>query len=102
MAEQQLHDVLEKRRERAKSGGFYALDSLIQQELGVQLDALNAVGGTTYVVEGDHLFFRYSQNRELRREENGFSYFNQRLPINDKSIAGHVAKSLDTLRIPDV
>ena len=102
MVEQQSLSILEKRRERAKSREFHALDSLIQQELGDQLNALNAVGTTTYIVEGDYLFFRYSQNRELGREENGFSYFNQRLPINDESIAGHVAKSLDTLRIPDV
>jgi HD-GYP domain-containing protein (c-di-GMP phosphodiesterase class II) len=65
----------------------------------------NADAGTIYVRNKEHLHFSYTQNDSLqRRLGNGekLIYSSFTVPMNSKTIAGHVATDGRPLNIPDV
>lgn len=63
-----------------------------------------ADAGTFYLLENDGLRFAYVQNDTLFADNNTNKqlYTNSLLPIDDRSIAGHVALTKKILNIPDV
>jgi response regulator RpfG family c-di-GMP phosphodiesterase len=65
----------------------------------------NADAGSIYLKTGDKLKFSYAQNNALeRRLQTGkkLPYITYSVPVNNMSIAGFVAKNIQTVNIPDV
>jgi response regulator RpfG family c-di-GMP phosphodiesterase len=81
------------------------LDILMEHILTQARRIVNADAGSIYIAEDRVLHFTYTQNDTLqRRLANGekLIYTTFSLPINHKSIAGHVADTGKPLRIADV
>ncbi len=81
------------------------LDILMERILSQARRFVNADAGSIYIREGDRLHFSYTQNDTLQKrldpgEKLIYSTFT--LPINKNTIAGYVAKTGQTLNIPDV
>lgn len=81
------------------------LDILMERILTQARRFVNADAGSIYIREGDRLHFSYTQNDTLQKrlapgEKLIYSTFT--LPINKNTIAGYVAKTGQTLNIPDV
>ncbi len=89
-------------KQREQGGKIYDLDSLVERELREARFFLNAMAGTVYLLEGDNLIFRYTQNDSLDIGRSDFFYSDRSLPISKKSIAGHVALTGEVLNIRDV
>lgn len=90
------------------------LDSKINQiqDLDLVLEAIlrgarntcNADAGSIYLVEGNHLVIKYSQNETKERElppGEKLIYSIFKIPIDKKSISGYVASTGKMLNIPD-
>jgi HD-GYP domain-containing protein (c-di-GMP phosphodiesterase class II) len=80
------------------------LDMLMERLLSEARRFVNADAGSVYIREGDVLKFAYTQNDTLQKrlakgEKLIYSTFS--VPINDKSLAGHVALTGDALNLPD-
>jgi len=81
------------------------IDLLLDRILTSALKFFNADAGSIYLKTGDELKFSYTQNNTLqKRLKRGRKlFFNTfTIPINNHSIAGFVAKNLQTANIPDV
>ncbi len=81
------------------------LDILMERILTEARRFVNADAGSIYILEGDELHFSYTQNDTLQKrlgkgEKLIYSTFT--IPIDEKSIAGHVALTGKPLNIPDV
>lgn len=80
-------------------------EDLLQEEIlkGARY-ATNADAGSIYLVVGDHLHIRYSQNQTLQQrlppgEKLMYSIFS--FPINNKTISGYAAQTGELVNIPD-
>jgi PAS domain S-box-containing protein len=64
----------------------------------------NADGGSLFLAENGNLRFEVAQNNTLRRSKgDDFQFFKPfEIPISERSIAGYVALTGNTLNIPDV
>jgi len=81
------------------------IDHLLERILINVRKFYNADAGSIYLRDGDNLKFSYTQNDTLsRRLEPGkkLIYNTFSIPINSMSIAGFVAKNLESVNIPDV
>ncbi|MCJ7594930.1 MAG: HD domain-containing protein [Desulfobacterales bacterium] len=81
------------------------IDHLLERILTNVRKFYNADAGSIYLRDGDNLKFSYSQDATLsRRLKPGkkLIYNTFSIPINNMSIAGFVAKNLETVNIPDV
>jgi len=81
------------------------IDVLLERILTEARSIVNADAGSIYVVEGNSLRIRYSQNDTLRKrlqpgQKMIFSSFS--FPINEKSIAGYAADKGELVNIPNV
>ena len=81
------------------------LDILMERILTEARRFVNADAGSIYIRDKERLHFTYTQNETLQRRLNLgekliFSTFT--IPINDNSIAGHVAVSGQPLNLEDV
>jgi HD-GYP domain-containing protein (c-di-GMP phosphodiesterase class II) len=81
------------------------LDLLLEQLLYLARKEANADAGTVYIRYGRNLAFRHTQNDTFQSnlppgEKLEYSFFS--IPINDKSIAGFVARHEEVLNIPDM
>ncbi|EKD28290.1 MAG: hypothetical protein ACD_79C00352G0002 [uncultured bacterium] len=79
------------------------LDSLLDNILFETRHLSNSDAGSIYLTEGDTLKFSYVQNDSLYKNviNNKYLYSNHHLKIDDKSIAGYVALTGNTLVIDD-
>ena len=81
------------------------VDILLDRILTTARKVVGADAGSIYIVEGEYLSIKYSQNDTLTK---GFKpgqkliYSLFKIPINEKSIAGFVAHHGDPLNIPDM
>ncbi|MBN2125946.1 MAG: GAF domain-containing protein [Deltaproteobacteria bacterium] len=81
------------------------IDLLLEKILTNVRKFFNADAGSIYLKEGDSLKFSYTQNDTLhRRLEPGkkLIYSTFSIPINNRSIAGYVARNRLPVNIPDV
>jgi HD-GYP domain-containing protein (c-di-GMP phosphodiesterase class II) len=81
------------------------LDILLEHVLHRARQFANADAGSIYIREGDWLHFSYTQNDSLQKklpEGEKLIYSTFKIPIDEKSIAGHVALTGRTLNIDDV
>jgi len=81
------------------------IDLLLDRILTNARKFFNADAGSIYLTAGDELKFSYTQNTTLqKRLKRGRKlFFNTfTIPLNNKSIAGFVAKNLKPVNIPDV
>jgi len=81
------------------------IDLLLDRILTNARRFFNADAGSIYLAAGDELKFNYTQNNTLQKRLNRGQklFFNTfSIPINNKSIAGFVAKNLATVNLPDV
>ncbi|MBT4482957.1 MAG: GAF domain-containing protein [Candidatus Latescibacteria bacterium] len=62
----------------------------------------NSDGGSLYIRVDDELSFEVAQNDTFARRTGNVPFKSFRLPIDHKSIAGHVASTGDILNIPDL
>lgn len=81
------------------------IDLLLEKVLSVSMQIVNAEAGSIYIKENNRLKFSHTQNKILQsRLSPGkkliFSTFS--IPINNDSIAGHVANTGELLNIADV
>ncbi len=81
------------------------LDILMEKILTEARRFVNADAGSVYILEGEELHFSYTQNDTLQKrlargEKLIYSTFT--IPIDEKSIAGHVALTGKPLNISDV
>jgi HD-GYP domain-containing protein (c-di-GMP phosphodiesterase class II) len=81
------------------------VDLLLERILTNVRKFFDADAGSIYLKRGDKLRFSYTQNDTLQKRLGGqkkliFNTFS--IPINNKSIAGHVAENCKTVSIPDV
>jgi HD-GYP domain-containing protein (c-di-GMP phosphodiesterase class II) len=79
--------------------------SLLDRLLGAARRFTHADAGSIFLKEGDNLRFGYVHNDTLYKndpEYNRHIYTDLTIPINEKSIAGYVAQTGETLNIPDV
>uniref|UniRef100_A0A7C4U7Y9 HD-GYP domain-containing protein n=1 Tax=candidate division WOR-3 bacterium TaxID=2052148 RepID=A0A7C4U7Y9_UNCW3 len=79
------------------------IDSLLELILYEARKFTNADAGTIYLIKDGKLSFEYVQNDTLFRKfaSSRFLYKSQTIEINDKSIAGYVALTGNTLNIQD-
>jgi len=81
------------------------VDILLERILLEARKMLNAEAGTIYKKDGDHLHFRYAQNALQEKDlppGHKLIYSGFQVPINEKSIAGYVAKTGEILNLTDV
>lgn len=80
------------------------IDSLLDSILLEARKFSNADAGSIFLVGKTHLHFNYVQNDTIARQKNSNKYIYADLVINidEKSIAGYVAKTGKLLNIPDV
>ena len=79
-------------------------DVLMEKILKSAREFVNCDAGSIYIKQKDKLLFSYTQNDTLSsRLKSGekLIYTTFTIPINDESIAGHVANSGETLNIED-
>jgi HD-GYP domain-containing protein (c-di-GMP phosphodiesterase class II) len=79
-------------------------DILLERILQGARRVVNADGGTIYVIEGDQLVFKYSQNATLEKRlppGQKLPMSNMRIPIDESRVAGYVAKHRVAVRIDD-
>lgn len=79
------------------------VDSILDKILLDSREFADADAGSIFLVEDDHLIFSYVQNDTLFDEHTAKSalYQNFTLPISEESIVGYVAKTQQSLNIPD-
>ncbi len=86
--------------------GEHSLNQLLEMIVTEARSFFDADAGSIYLREGDKLLFAVSQNRTLQlrfgpeRERALFTPYT--VPISEKSIAGYVALSGQSLNLPDV
>jgi HD-GYP domain-containing protein (c-di-GMP phosphodiesterase class II) len=81
------------------------LDILMEHILTEARLFLNADAGSIYLRDDKTLIFSYAQNDTLQQKlppHEKLAYTNFTIPIDENSIAGFVAKTNQTLNIPDV
>jgi len=81
------------------------LDILMERVLRDARRFVNADAGSIYIRQGDRLDFSYTQNDTLQRQlpdGEKLIYSTFTIPIDEKSIAGYVAKTGRQLNLPDV
>jgi HD-GYP domain-containing protein (c-di-GMP phosphodiesterase class II) len=81
------------------------LDILMEHVLLRARHFANADAGSIYIREGEWLHFSYTQNDALQKmlpDGEKLIYSTFKIPIDEKSIAGHVALTGRTLNIDDV
>jgi HD-GYP domain-containing protein (c-di-GMP phosphodiesterase class II) len=81
------------------------LDILMERVLTRARQFVNADAGSIYIRNGQWLSFSYTQNESLQKQLPGgekLIYSTFKVPIDEKSIAGYVAATGQTLNIPDV
>ena len=81
------------------------IDVLLEKILKEARKLVHADAGSIYIKEGDNLKFSYTQNDTLQKRlppGKKLIYSTFSIPINSKSISGHVANTGETLNIPDV
>ncbi len=81
------------------------LDILMEKILTEARRFVNADAGSIYILEGEELHFSYTQNDTLQKRLAGgekLIYSTFTIPIDEKSIAGHVALTGKPLNISDV
>jgi HD-GYP domain-containing protein (c-di-GMP phosphodiesterase class II) len=81
------------------------LDILMERVLLRARQFSNADAGSIYIREGEWLHFSYTQNDSLQKklpEGEKLIYSTFQVPIDEKSIAGYVAATGETLNIDDV
>jgi HD-GYP domain-containing protein (c-di-GMP phosphodiesterase class II) len=81
------------------------IDLLLERILTNVRKFVNADAGSIYLKQGDMLNFSYTQNDTLRKRLDPgkkLIYNTFSVPINNRSIAGYVAKNSTTVNIPDV
>jgi HD-GYP domain-containing protein (c-di-GMP phosphodiesterase class II) len=81
------------------------LDILLEMILTKARNFVNADAGSIYIKEGDRLKFKYTQNETKRKKlppGKKLIYSTFSIPIDNRSISGHVANSGKVLNIPDV
>jgi len=80
------------------------LDILMERILKAARDICNSDAGSIYIKQGNELLFSYSQNDTLSsrlKPGEKLIYTTFTIPINEKSIAGHVAYTGEPLNIKD-
>ncbi|MDD5066238.1 MAG: HD domain-containing protein [bacterium] len=82
------------------------IDALLDRILYEARKFTSADAGTIFLEEGDKLKFAYVQNDTLFRKDkdtgyNKYLYANQEMTIDERSIAGYVAKTNSSLLIKD-
>jgi HD-GYP domain-containing protein (c-di-GMP phosphodiesterase class II) len=80
------------------------VDVLLEKILAVARELVGADAGSIYIKEGEALRFSHTQNEALRaRLPRGrkLIYSTFSVPIDDTSLAGHVARTGEALNIPD-
>jgi HD-GYP domain-containing protein (c-di-GMP phosphodiesterase class II) len=85
--------------------GTRDIDVLLEKILKEARKLVHADAGSIYIREGDKLKFSYTQNDTLQKRlppGKKLIYSTFSIPINSKSISGHVAFTGETLNIPDV
>lgn len=80
------------------------LDFLLEEILAGARRTCNADAGSIYLIEGNRLFFRYSQNDTLSKdlpegEKLVYSIFS--MPISNQSISGYVANTGNLVNLAD-
>ena len=103
------HDDIEALREviritRDEISQIKDLDSLLDKILFETRKLTSADAGSIYLLEDGKLKFSYVQNDTLFKNDllnNKFLYSRQEMPTNDKSIAGYVALSGESVVIED-
>jgi HD-GYP domain-containing protein (c-di-GMP phosphodiesterase class II) len=81
------------------------LDILLERILTEARRILNADAGSIYIVEGDKLEIKYSQNESKQKElppGQKLIYSIFKININKKTISGYVASTGEIVNIPDV
>ncbi len=81
------------------------IDLLLERILTSVREFFNADAGSIYLKEGEDLKFSYSQNDTLQKKlppGKKLIYNTFSIPINNRSIAGYVAKNRETVAIADV
>jgi HD-GYP domain-containing protein (c-di-GMP phosphodiesterase class II) len=81
------------------------IDLLLEKILSEARSFTAADAGSIYVREEDRLQFSYTQNDTLQKDlapGKKLAYSTFSIPIDSRSIAGHVAATGDILNIPDV
>ena len=81
------------------------LDILMERVLLRARQFVNADAGSIYIREGKWLHFTYTQNEPLQQklpEGEKLIYSTFKIPVDEKSIAGHVAATGRALNIDDV
>jgi len=81
------------------------IDLLLERILTNVKKFFNADAGSIYLKQGEQLQFSHTQNDTLRKRlgpGKKLIYNTFSIPINNNSIAGYVAKNLETVIIPDV
>ena len=81
------------------------VDILMERVLLRARQFSNADAGSVYIREGDWLHFSYTQNDSLQKKlpaGEKLIYSTFKVPIDEKSIAGYVAATGETLNIDDV
>ncbi|MDR1649440.1 MAG: HD domain-containing protein [Synergistaceae bacterium] len=83
---------------------FVDMSTILDAILTETRAATSADAGTIYLAEQGRLRFAYVQNDTLFAERIGnvHNYVDILLPLDDKSIVGHVALSKEMLNLPDV
>jgi response regulator RpfG family c-di-GMP phosphodiesterase len=104
MSEEQkkLQQLLEINRELEQ---VRDLDVLLERILRIARRFINADAGSIYIVNGDQLEFRNTQNDTLQRQlppGKKLVYTAFTVPVSHSSISGHVALTGETVNIPDV
>ena len=85
--------------------GVKDIDVLLEKILREARTLVRADAGSIYIREADELKFSYTQNDTMQKRlppGKKLIYSTFSIPINSKSISGHVAHTGETLNIPDV
>ncbi|MCK9169159.1 MAG: HD domain-containing protein [Treponema sp.] len=99
--EQKLQKIIELEK---KLGEIQDVDVLLERILTETREIVHADAGSIYVVEGNNLRIKYSQNDTLLREltpGEKLPYPSFSFPINETSVAGYVAYAMEPVNIKD-
>ncbi|MFA6855873.1 MAG: HD domain-containing phosphohydrolase [Treponema sp.] len=99
--EQKLQKIIELEK---KLGEIQDVDVLLERILTETREIVHADAGSIYVVEGENLRIKYSQNDTLLKEltpGEKLPYPSFSFPINETSVAGYVAYAMRPVNIKD-
>lgn len=97
---EKIHQIYDSLQEI--TGQYHDLDSLANEALGEAARCFRADAASIWMVEGNYLRISYCMNNTFGQQQSETMYSGERVPIDENSIAGYVARTGNIVNIEDV